>query len=368
MDVTATSPDEASFPGAESPGTTIGVDAGAYSVDESGGPSGYSKALSADCSGAIAVGESKTCTITNDDIPVGIPAVTDSSLCVFDRDPGTPEREFRLLFTPDVKQGPAYKLTASNPGQYYYNVFYVGDGAGTATISMTIPYPFVTQGAMPVHTYSAVEVVSINGLTCFSPTVEGLAYPISIELDSYAGTFGTSTTISLTVDGLAEGDLVYANIHLDYGLKRGEDRYLPAANDGGTDAVDSSDTTQVLIADHGEYIFSSQVDGQTGSDSVFNLNEFKKIPGVGGFVHTASGDPVAGAVVQLGIPGSVTKAAATSLQAVTDEDGWYMIEYKHIGKPQVYRMDVWDEDGNPIASDVEVPLKGNAYTEVNFTE
>ncbi|HKP36459.1 MAG TPA: choice-of-anchor D domain-containing protein, partial [Pyrinomonadaceae bacterium] len=57
----------ASFAGAESPGTTVTLDAGSYSVGETG-PAGYAQTLSADCSGTIANGESKTCTITNDDI------------------------------------------------------------------------------------------------------------------------------------------------------------------------------------------------------------------------------------------------------------------------------------------------------------
>jgi hypothetical protein len=86
MDVTAINPDSAAFPGAEDPGTTIGVDAGAYSVDESGGPAGYAKTLSADCSGTIAVGESKTCTITNDDIA---PTLTVIKVLVPDTDTGT---------------------------------------------------------------------------------------------------------------------------------------------------------------------------------------------------------------------------------------------------------------------------------------
>jgi hypothetical protein len=68
MDVTATNPSDASFPGKESPGETITLDQGSYSVDESGGPSGYAKDLSADCAGSIAIGQSKTCTITNNDI------------------------------------------------------------------------------------------------------------------------------------------------------------------------------------------------------------------------------------------------------------------------------------------------------------
>jgi hypothetical protein len=66
MSVTATNPSDDSFAGAESPGTTITLDAGSYSVSESG-PSGYSESDSSDCSGTIAVGETKTCTITNDD-------------------------------------------------------------------------------------------------------------------------------------------------------------------------------------------------------------------------------------------------------------------------------------------------------------
>ena len=33
------------------------------------------------------------------------------------------ENQFRLLFTPDGRNWPAHKLTASNPGQFYYNLF-----------------------------------------------------------------------------------------------------------------------------------------------------------------------------------------------------------------------------------------------------
>ena len=56
-----------SFPGAESPGTSVSINAGAYSVSESGGPSGYTASSSAQCSGTAVVGGSYTCTITNDD-------------------------------------------------------------------------------------------------------------------------------------------------------------------------------------------------------------------------------------------------------------------------------------------------------------
>ncbi len=68
MDIAGTDVSSTGFPGQGSPGVKIGLDAGAYSVSESGGPSGYAASFSADCSGTIAIGETKTCTITNDDI------------------------------------------------------------------------------------------------------------------------------------------------------------------------------------------------------------------------------------------------------------------------------------------------------------
>src|SRR5206468_2741306 len=57
-----------SFPGAESPGTTVALSAGSYSVSESSVADYRQTSASADCSGTIAAGETKTCTIVNDDV------------------------------------------------------------------------------------------------------------------------------------------------------------------------------------------------------------------------------------------------------------------------------------------------------------
>ena len=67
MNVTASNPSLSSFPGAEAPGTMVSVDAGSFSVGESGGPSGYLQVSAVGCSGTIALGQTLTCTITNDD-------------------------------------------------------------------------------------------------------------------------------------------------------------------------------------------------------------------------------------------------------------------------------------------------------------
>ncbi|MFH0714844.1 MAG: hypothetical protein V1847_03635 [Candidatus Diapherotrites archaeon] len=67
ISVDANSPSPSSFAGEESPGTIVDLNAGTYNVDE-GTVFGYEKTLSSDCSETISVGETKTCTITNNDI------------------------------------------------------------------------------------------------------------------------------------------------------------------------------------------------------------------------------------------------------------------------------------------------------------
>lgn len=66
INITGTNVSSASFTGVETPGTTTTLDAGSYSVDEDAF-NGYTKTLGANCSGSIAAGETKICTITNND-------------------------------------------------------------------------------------------------------------------------------------------------------------------------------------------------------------------------------------------------------------------------------------------------------------
>lgn len=65
MNVSGTNVSTSSFPGSET-GTSVTLDAGSYSVTEDAA-SGYTASYSADCTGTIVAGETKTCTITNDD-------------------------------------------------------------------------------------------------------------------------------------------------------------------------------------------------------------------------------------------------------------------------------------------------------------
>jgi hypothetical protein len=307
--------------------------------------------------------------------------------CTFDRDPETAEREFRLLFTPDVQDYPAFKLTASNPGQVNYNVFSTGNGQ-TATIEVTIPYPFVTQGNTPAQAYSGVTAsTSQLGEDCFTPLGDPQILPAEITLDSYAtgsmpGSFGDTVTLTfneLPVDPVT--GLVYLNLQLDYGLKDLEvdangdgtpDRYDQKGRlvNGVTyyDAVNFAEPTETLIADHFAYLFSSMND-LDGGVTIVNQNEFKVTPGVAGFVFQLNDDgnlevyTEGDLTVRLVIPRSV-KDPRDYLEATPDEDGWYMIEYKHTGKPTNYRFEVYR--GDELLIEKTVRLKGNEYEEVHI--
>src|SRR5205085_4758004 len=67
LSVTGNSPTPGSFPGAESPGTTVSINAGSYSVSESG-PSGYSQSNSADCAEIRRAARRETGKVTNNDV------------------------------------------------------------------------------------------------------------------------------------------------------------------------------------------------------------------------------------------------------------------------------------------------------------
>lgn len=67
LKVTGNTPSPATFAGSET-GAIVALGPGNYNVSETP-PTGYAATYSADCTGVIALGETKTCTVTNDDKP-----------------------------------------------------------------------------------------------------------------------------------------------------------------------------------------------------------------------------------------------------------------------------------------------------------
>ena len=216
-------------------------------------------------------------------------AVTNSSLCDFGD-------QFRLIFTPDMKyytsSNPAYKLSDSNPGQFFYNVFHVS--RSQETIQLEIPYPYVTQGANPVHLYGGLSVNQSGGYNCFAPTNELASYASTITLGSYTDT-NTDGKVGYgdvyRVEVPAKLGFQYVNIHLDYGLEKTNGWIKKGSNVTNNPTIYPA-LNGVAIVDNTPHTFQAKVNGFLlggSSDTVYNLNEFKQIRGFGGLVYVKTG-------------------------------------------------------------------------------
>ena len=292
--------------------------------------------------------------------------VTDSSLCSYDLDPTTACKDFRLLFTQDAQNFPQYKLTASNPGQTYFNLFYNGKAGTVVTLNLTIPYPYVTQGAQPIHAYDSVTAIpGSNGQECYIPGNGFFVNSTQVVLTDYnPQAQGSTTTVSVTLTVPASG-FVYLNMHLDYGLKRtsGYARGGPSGND----AVDPTNTSNVLIPDRGTYLFAFSDGNESASDSICNMNVFKKVPGVGGLSTkqstTYDGQPTTrvfeGCAVVLKDAKGLTLATGK-----TDKDGWYFCNYKWTGKATTLYVTLTPPNSTPQTK--PVTIKANGYSQADF--
>jgi hypothetical protein len=283
--------------------------------------------------------------------------------CLFDVDPSTTgpdECDFRVIFTPDQNNPSAWKNNASNPGQFFYNTFYVGDGSG-GMINVELPYPFVTQGNMPIHFYDGVNAVPSMGVGCYEPGMDIGSSDMKVTMADYTDTngdmeigFGDMATLPVYVpDGY---DFAYINIHLDWGLK-GTNNY---SKDMSNNAIDAT-TMVVRIPNMYNYMFSddSMAFMGGGSDTCHqNLNVFKRDPGFAGLVlQTGTNDPVPNVKVQIYDSKNILKATV-----YTDEDGWYMWQYKHTGKATTFTVKLPDYNLSQSGT-----LKSNSTLVLNFT-
>jgi hypothetical protein len=289
--------------------------------------------------------------------------LTDTSFCAL------PGDQFRLQYLQSAPS--SYRLNNSNPGQFYYNVWYAGVAGDEFTMEIDIPYPFVTNGAVPIQVHGVfttdendcyVPGHSLNAdfeiLNDFlDPTPSPSGNPI-ITLDYYGDEVvinpENQTTIYISGTVPVSG-LVYVTVHLEYGLMRTED-WTP-----NLDTNNANNNSIGTIIEEGQpYKFSFIAENSIDDSDTQNptsINIFKKVPGTGGTVLTeGTMFPMPGVQVQLYDPESLLIGYAE-----TDEDGFYMIIYKHKGKRATYNVVLPDLDLSQ-----EISLKGNGFDIANF--
>lgn len=193
---------------------------------------------------------------------------------------------FDVVFAKDKSGG--YKLVATNPGQFYYLIEVINNWPiiiDSLIINASIPGDFVLKGAVPIHVY--LDDVDITDLC----TIDGTM---------------------IIVTNVPSRSVVYATIHLDYGLK-------------GT-VYASLDDFEMK-----GYICSVIVSGFSGSPSMSGEGLIgiysssatliackKKTTAIAGFVADVNGNPIVGITVRL-----FDSNGNLVTETVTDENGFY---------------------------------------------
>lgn len=312
--------------------------------------------------------------------------VTNSSLCALPTglcgaSPTGPQ--FRLNDLQDPTYSPVsgttvfndYRINASNPGQFYYNVFRAGTPGAALDLTINVPYPFVTQGSNPIQLHDRARTsggcylpgASLSGFTVMTDgghlSPSGRAVILLSDYD--VKNLGATTSVHVTGTVPASG-LVYVTIHLDYGFKKVTGWQLasnltsiqgPDTNLDGT--PDGFGSGPITIASPQSYGFSFGVNGTTHSFSPSSCNKIKKMVGIiGNTVAAVTGDPVGSARVQLFGPTGTLLETTTS-----DLDGFYVLSYKFKGKAATYTVKL-PEHGKQKS----VTLKANGYARINFED
>ncbi|MCT8330761.1 DUF7507 domain-containing protein, partial [Albidovulum sediminis] len=317
-------------------------------------------------------------------LPPGM--VTNSQLCDFGE-------YFNVLFTPGKTGG--YAQNATNPGQFFYNVFFDYDeefdeDGGDNILTLHIPDGFELQSPdaffeQAVHVYDSVTTEMHDGMLCLVPgeEISRDLYTISYEYNA-DGSF--DVVINFGNNDL-EG-LTYVNIHLDYETK-GSEGWLKS----GEDAVDGPDLfdegsnvgyTPDSILDGTEYLFDATLsedglDSDTDfADSVYNDNIFKnggKSGGLAGFVWSDIVDPNGSFDAGEGIDTGTTAAYLRILDGSgkviannveTDADGWWSVDFAPKGGLKTYTVELRDETGTLYDSHDVMLGKADKFALVDF--
>ena len=195
-------------------------------VDKNANPVEYSAPSSlSSATFKVKITDANKCTTECTETVTSTPSslVTDTLRCTLLPTSCSADNSFRLIFLQDPQNFPCYRLVASNPGQFYYNAFFRTNGTikvgDSVTFNVTLPYPFVTQGANPVEVYDGVTINTSGGQTCLVPGYKILPGTNQVTLASYSPqTLGSTATIQITVKVPPTG-YIFLAVHMDYGLK-----------------------------------------------------------------------------------------------------------------------------------------------------
>ncbi|MEX0324624.1 MAG: carboxypeptidase regulatory-like domain-containing protein, partial [Puniceicoccaceae bacterium] len=279
--------------------------------------------------------------------------ITDSSLCLFDRYPecDEPGQQFRVIFTPDTMNQPWHMISSTNPGQFFYNVFYLGSPGDIVSLEVCLPFPFTTKGANPIHIYDTVSLEQCGYGVAFIPSGEFYANRSQIVLQDYLPDTPLPPNVQYQFPDACFAEIqftvpdtgfAYLNIHLEYGVVHMGD----FDQDVRQNAVDPRSKLIYLFNNNPHYFsftggWINQAGDQSGDDLggssvAYNVNDFQVSAGVTGVVTDSGGSPVAGATLTM--TAGNRRRSPVNFTVMTDSNGEYFIPYVHQGTPTAYDL------------------------------
>jgi hypothetical protein len=250
--VAGTDVSDDSFPGANGEGTTVTLDAGAYAVTEAF-DKGYAVAYSDGCTGSVGNGETRTCTITNDDVAPRLTVVKE----VVNDDGGTKtagdftmtvsavgiadgDRSFSGASgagrTLTVRPGAFSVGEVQTPG---YAKATAGDCSGTIALGETRTCTITDRDVAP-RLNVVVAVVNDDGGTKQPADFTITATGTDISAGSFAGLAAPGTALTLDAGGYAVTQTPPAGYVASYSpqcagtIAIGEERTCTVTNDDAT--------------------------------------------------------------------------------------------------------------------------------------
>ncbi|HXG75484.1 MAG TPA: hypothetical protein VNJ53_02850 [Gaiellaceae bacterium] len=378
-------PTPLSFAGAESPGTTSSVSPGSYTVTESGGPSGYTLSYSGDCdaSGNVTVGpgQSKTCTLTNDDQPASLTVikhvVNDSGGTAVAGDwtmnvAGPTAGSFAGAESPGVTRtvdAGAYKITESG-GPSGYTLSYSGDCDADGDVSLA---PGQSKTCTLTNDDNAAKLVVIKTVVNDNGgTKVASDFPIQVTGNSpspasFAGAASPGTEVAIGPGSYSVTETEDPGYAASYSadctgtIALGQTKTCTITNDDK--AARLIVVKHVVNDDGGTKVasdFDIQVAGSSPSPGSFDGAESPGTEvaiGPGAYEVTETEDPGYAASYSAGCEGTIALGETKTCTITNDDKAASLVVIKNV---------VNDDGGTRVASDFAIQVSGNGASPASF--
>jgi photosystem II stability/assembly factor-like uncharacterized protein len=254
------------------------------------------------------------------------------------------DSQFQLINSADVvfasdKATSSQKLTATNPGTYYFNKALTNTGSSPLTVSVTVAIPssLSLKGSMPVHVYADL----LRTLDVTSQATISVAQPLG-SANATSLTYVPNVTVSVTIPA---GELRYLNIHLDYNLK------------GTTGYPSSSQTTYVQGLKFVETVTVATF-GAVPNDAVGMTFVGKRVTAVGGIALDTNANFKSGLNVRVK---DASNQTIVTVQ-VTAPDGFY---FSAIPAGGAYTLELYNAVGTVRTATVQ-SVAQDQYVQADF--